>query len=142
MRLTIKATNITLTPDIREYLDKRLGTLSKIIDLDDPAVMVTVELGRTTRHHQTGAVFRAELNLYRGRESFRATAEEESIMAAIDEMRDEIAHELSARKGKRLSFIRRGGLLTKTLLKGGYAGLRRIRLPRNMFRPWRWWGEP
>ena len=145
MRLNLKGTNTELTPDIREYLDKRLVSLSKLIDLEDPAVLLDVELGRTTRHHQTGDVFRAEINIHRGSETFRAVAETESLTAAIDLMRDEIAGELTSGKGKKQSLLRRGGLMAKQLLRMGTDGFdewvgaptKRGFTRLKSFRPWK-----
>lgn len=153
MRLNLKATDITVAPQIRSYLDKKLQSLGKLIQLDDPAVMIDVELGRTTRHHQNGDIFFAEINIHRGKESFRAVADRPDLKSAIDGMRDAIARELSSRKDKRVSLIRRSGQLAKVLLRGGYdglaylgrpaqAGLRRLRgfrLPPHAWKPWKWW---
>lgn len=153
MRLNLKATDLTVTPQVRSYLDKKLQGLGKHIDLDDPAVMVDVELGRTTRHHQTGDVFFAEINIYRGKESFRAVCDRPDIMSAIDGMRDSVARELSSRKDKQVSLIRRSGQFAKAILRGSYdglaylgrpaqAGLRRLRgfrLPKHVLKPWKWW---
>ena len=123
MRLNLKATNIVLTDDIREYLEKRLQSLDKLISFEDPAVMVDVELGRTTRHHQNGDIFFAEINIHKGKETFRSVSDRPDIKSAIDDMREEIAGELSARKGKLISLSRRGGQYAKALLKGGYEGI-------------------
>ncbi len=123
MRLNIKATNFTITDAVREYLEKRLVTLDKLIPLEDPAVMIDVELGCTTKHHQSGDIFFAEINIHRGKETFRAVSNRPDIQSAIDNMRDDIAGELSSRKGKELSLSRRGGQMAKALLKGGTDGM-------------------
>ena len=153
MHLNLKATNITIAPQIHSYLDKKLQSLGKLINLADAAVMMDVELGRSTRHHQTGDVFFAEITINRGKENFRAVAERPDLMSAIDAVRDAIARELSSRKDKQVSLIRRSGLLAKAILRGSYdslaylgrpakAGLRRLRglrLPSRTFKPWQWW---
>ena len=118
MRQTIKATNITLNDSINGYLEKRLRSLEKLIDLEDQAVLVAVELGRTTGHHQAGAIFRAEFTISRGSEIFRAEAEREDLNSAIDEARDEMARELTSSKKKKESLYKRGGRLVKAILRG------------------------
>ncbi len=123
MRLNLKATNIVLSDIIKEYLEKRLQSLEKLIGLDDPAVMIDVELGCTSKHHQNGDIFFAEINIHRGKETFRSVSNRPDMQSAIDDMRDEIARELSSQKGRRISLSRRGGLLAKALLKGGYDGV-------------------
>lgn len=123
MRLNLKATSITLSDDIRGYLDKKLASLSKFLDLEDEAVVVAVELGRSTKHHQSGEVFYAEISVYRGKESWRAAHRDVTLMAAIDGMRDEIAGELVAAHGKNISIMRRSGLAAKELLRYGAEGV-------------------
>lgn len=129
MPLTIKATDITLTEEVRAYLEKRLATLNKLISLDDPSVMVNVELGCTTKHHQNGNIFFAEVTIYKGKDTFRAVSNRSDLQSAIDEVRDEIARELTSRKGKELSLSRRGGQIAKALLKGGTDGLEYLGRP-------------
>lgn len=126
------------------YLDKKLQSLGRIIDFEDPAVIVDIELGRATRHHEKGDVFFAEINIHRGRESFRAVADCPDIMSAIDGMRDSIAHELAREKGRRVSLLRRGGQAAKAILQGGYAGLTYLGRPARAgwryiarFKPWK-----
>jgi len=123
MRLNLKTTNIALTETIRAYLEKRLQTLDKLISLEDPTVILDVELGRSTNRHQNGDVFFAEITIHRGKEAFRSVCDRPDLQSAIDDMRDEIAGELSARKGKLRALSRRSGQLAKMLLKGGYDSL-------------------
>ena len=129
MRLNLKATNVTLNDDIRAYLEKRLQSLDKLISFNDPAVLIDVELGCTTKHHQNGDIFFAEITIHRGKESFRSVSNRPDLLSAIDDMRDEIAGELSSRKGKMISLSRRGGQLAKALLKGSYDSIGYIGRP-------------
>lgn len=114
----IKATDIILTPEISEYLDKRLSALEKFVDAEDDANICFVELARTTSHHKTGDVFKAELTLHLGGQSFRAVSELSDLHSAIDEAKVELLRELRANKTKRISLIRRGGRQLKNLIKG------------------------
>ncbi|OHA21314.1 MAG: hypothetical protein A2849_03195 [Candidatus Taylorbacteria bacterium RIFCSPHIGHO2_01_FULL_51_15] len=129
MRLNLKATNIVLEGTVREYLEKRLASLEKLINFEDPSVMIDVELGRTTKHHQSGDIFFAEINIHRGKETFRAVSEKSDIRSAIDDMQSLIGRELSSRKGKLRSLTRRGGYIAKALLKGGYEGIQYLGRP-------------
>lgn len=120
MKFNLKATNVTLHDDIRSYLEKRLQSLDKFIDGNDSTIIIDVELGRTTKHHQNGDIFFAEINIHRGKEAFRALSNRPDLNSAIDDMHDEIARELTTRKGKKLSLTRRSGQLAKAILKGSY----------------------
>lgn len=118
MKINLKSTNLAVTPEISDYLDKRLEAAEKFLPKDYGACMADVELGRTTRHHQTGDIFRAEVNILIGKKSFRAVSENQDLFSAIDAVKDEITRALGADKGKRISLLRRGGQKIKNALRG------------------------
>ncbi len=120
MRINLKGTNVELNQNIRDYLDKRLQGLRKILDMNDPSLMMDVELGRVTMHHKTGDVFRAEINIFMAGKTYRAEAESGDLNSAIDLMKNEIMNEISDDKRKRISFIRRSGQRVKEIIKGLY----------------------
>lgn len=117
MRINTKATNISLTPDVTAYLEKRLSSLEKFLSSNEAAI-VDVEVGKTTKHHQSGDVFRAEINVHVGNRSFRAVSETSDIRAAIDEAKEEILSELRSDKDRKIHFLRKGGQKVKALIKG------------------------
>lgn len=120
METKIKTTDLELNEDLKNYLEKRLEAIGKMVDLNNPTLLAEVELARTTEHHQTGDIFKAELNLSIDGQRFRAVAERLDISTAIDEMRDQIIHELRTYKGKKQSLIKRGGAKLKMLLRKFY----------------------
>ena len=121
MKYNINTTDFSLTPAISEYLDKRISHLDKFINPSlEESIMCYVEVGKTTEHHKTGDLFRAEITLHIGGKVFRATSEKEDLYSAIDEVGDEITQELKAFKGKRNSLIKRGGAKIKSIIKGLY----------------------
>lgn len=120
MTINLKATGITLTPQISEYLDKRLEGVQKFLPEGEGAFVANVELGKTTRHHQTGDIFKAEITVHFGGRTFRAVSERQDLYSAIDDMKDEITRELGSYKEKRLSILRRSGQKLKNILKGIY----------------------
>lgn len=117
MRITIKGTGIELSPDITDYVEKRLGSIFKFENLNDPSSRCEVEVGRTTRHHQTGDIYYAEVNLHIPGESLRATAEAATVNAAVDAVKDEIQRELRQLKGKRQHFVRAQGARVKEFMR-------------------------
>ena len=118
MDINIKATNIKLTPDISDYLDKRFRTLSKYINHEDTSVLLSVEVGKTTDHHLSGDIFRAEINLHISGADFRAVSEQGTLYSAIDDAKDEMTRELRRHKRKRLHLMRRGGARVKAFIRG------------------------
>jgi ribosomal subunit interface protein len=117
MNINIKATNIELTPAIRAYVEEKVGMLGKLIDPADTSAHADVEVGRTTTHHQSGDIFRAEINLRIAGAKLRAVAERDDLYAAIDEMKGELMRQLRKEKTKRTDVVRRGGLAFKRMLR-------------------------
>lgn len=108
MRLTIKGTDYKLTDDVQTYIERRLGGLEKFLPKIDPdSVLCRVEIGRTTKHHQKGPVFRAEANLDILGQVWRSEGESDDVYAAIDEVHEELMREIVSRKGKMIDKNRR-----------------------------------
>ena len=114
----IKATNIELTPAISDYLTKKMEMLEKFIDQNDTSTSASIEVGKTTEHHQHGEVFRAEINLLSGGKQFRTVSEEADLYTAIDMVKDEMARVLSSHKNKQQTMFKKGATKIKNLLKG------------------------
>lgn len=117
MNIRTKATNITLSPAINEYLDKHTRKVAKLVG-GNPAIQCDIELGRASDHHNKGDIFRAEIHIVGAGLDAYASAEREDLYSAIDTVRDEILHELKNRKDKRQSVMRRSGARVKAIVKG------------------------
>lgn len=118
MNFHVKNTNVSITPEIQDYLDKKMASLDKVLDPNDTSVSCQVELARTTNHHKGGDIFRAEINLMRDGKQFRAVSEQDTLMAAMDEAKDQIVEELKSYKSKQMTMVRRGGAVIKNMIKG------------------------
>ena len=96
MHINIKATNLDLTLSLRAYIDQKLGTLGKFIEKFDAegVAEIWMEVGRTTRHHHKGNVFRAEADLRLPHKILRAVEESEDVRAAIDLIRNKLRLEI------------------------------------------------
>lgn len=117
MNIILKATNITLTPTINEYVETALGSLDKLTQgLSLPAEM-RVEVGRSTWHHKKGEVFFAEANLSIGGNLLRSKIESFSVPSAIDGVRDELRNEIYKFKGKKETIFRRGARSVSKMLR-------------------------
>jgi ribosomal subunit interface protein len=117
MNINIKTTQITSTPAISEYVNKRLEKIGKIIG-DDPSVQCDIELARTTSHHNKGDIFKAEIHIVGAGKNLYASAEKEDLYTAIDVVQGDIVRELTAHKEKNISLVRRGGAHVKSIMKG------------------------
>ena len=117
MNINIKATNISLTPSISDYVSKRMEKVSKLLKNDESA-RCDIELARTTEHHNKGEIFRTEIHIVGANKNLYASADKIDLYTAIDAVRDEILSELKSRKEKRMVFVRRGGAKIKAMIKG------------------------
>lgn len=120
MRVHIKAVNISLSPSVSNYIEKKTVSLEKLIGKDDTVADLQVEVGRTTEHHKQGDIFRAEFNLRTRNGTFYAVSERRDIYTALDEVKDELIDVLRAKKGRRLKLLRRGQLRIKEIIRGFY----------------------
>lgn len=118
MKTTIKATNINLTDNINDYVDKRVSAIEKLIPDNDTSALCAVEVEKTTTHHKSGLIFRAELTLHISGENFRAEASKETLFDAIDHAKDEMVRELRRHKNKKIEKVRRGGAKLKGRIHG------------------------
>lgn len=118
MKTNVKVTGMRLSKEAAEYLSKRLISIEKFIFGNPDSVFFDVEVGRTTGHHRTGDVFRAEINLHVGGSYFRSVSETSNLLAAIDEARDQVVEELRSSKGKRLTVERKGAARAKEIVRG------------------------
>lgn len=103
MQILIKGTGMELTKAIRDYVDEKIGGLSKfLVKIDNGLVEARVEVGQTTKHHQSGDIFRAEVNLKLPRTLLRAVVETSDLYAAIDLVHDEIKRQILDEKDKKV----------------------------------------
>jgi ribosomal subunit interface protein len=97
MKITVKATNLDLTPSLKIYIEQKLGILRKFVkrfDLED-AVEMRIEVARTTRHHQKGEVFMAEANLRLPKQMVRGVERAKDVRTAIGMLRDTLRREIN-----------------------------------------------
>ena len=90
MKVTIKATNIDLTPELKRVIEEKIATLDKFIPHINTPVEAFVEVAIETRHHKKGKIYYAEANIKVPREIIRSEAREENIYKAINTVKDEL----------------------------------------------------
>jgi len=113
MKLDIKATNLELTDAIRAYAEEKLGDIDKFIPHIKLPLDGRVELGRTTFHHKSGDIFRAEINISVPGDLLRAESETGDIYSAIDGLKDQVQEEIKAYKDRGITRDRKGGRMAK-----------------------------
>ena len=100
MSIDIKATQLDLTPALKAYVEEKIGALEKLLARfnAEGAVQVWVEVGRTTRHHHKGDVFRAEANVRLPHAVLRAEDDDFDVRVAVDRVRDKLKREIEKYK--------------------------------------------
>jgi ribosomal subunit interface protein len=120
MKINEKGTKMKITPEIKDYLYKKLEHLNKLIDPKDGSVLCEVELGKISKHHKKGDIFRTEINLHIAGKNLRAVSEMDDLFASIDIAKDEMVRELQVNKDKKVSQTRRGGAKIKKVIKESF----------------------
>ena len=113
MKIVIKTTNLEISQELRDYIQEKINSLEKFAKVfqgknyyngfftkGKPKVEVWVEVGRTTKHHQKGDIFRAEAQMRLPGKSLRAESEKNNLKLAITEVKDELQLKLKKYKGK------------------------------------------
>lgn len=118
MNINIKATNIDLTLEIKDYVNEKINSLSKFLD-HDQNFNIFVEIGKESNHHQKGEdVYMAEVRFsFEGRE-FYIKERAGELFAAIDLVRDETVRQIRDVKGKSQTMFVRGARSLKKRIKG------------------------
>lgn len=117
MNISIKATNIDLTPALKDYAEKRMKGIAKFSEGGDADIMV--EIGKTTGHHKGNDIFEASATVTTPLgKTYHAASQKPDLYEAIDDVRAEIIREITSAKGKRDSLFRRGARKMKNILKG------------------------
>lgn len=127
MKINIKTTNISLDEPLRIWteekfseLEKFLGNFSQKDSLEKGHKTkgeIWVEIGKISRHHLKGDVFKAEGQIYLPNKSLRAEQLDEDLRTAIVLARDELANEIKKYRGKRISRARGWARKTKEWLR-------------------------
>lgn len=118
MNINIKATNIDLTNEIKDYVNEKVESLYKFLPRSADGVFF-VEIGKESNHHQNGPdVFMAEIRFKLEGKDFYIKDTSGELYTAIDLIRDESIREIKERKEKSQTLFVRGARKIKKRIKG------------------------
>ncbi len=103
MKVTIKTTNLKLTPEVKKAIEEKIATLDKFIPHIDTSVEAFVEVALETRHHKKGKIYYAEANIKVPGKIIRSEARGEDIYRAINEVKDELQRLLKEYKKRKIA---------------------------------------
>lgn len=104
MNINIKCTGIELTPEIRDYLNKKISALEKFVTEDDTGASVNADVGKTSNKHKCGEIFFTELICKIRKVDFTVMAYGDSLMASMDKAKDMALEILRKEKDKSLNY--------------------------------------
>jgi ribosomal subunit interface protein len=115
MNHNLKGTEVSITPELRAYVARKLAQADKFLQ-DDSTAHADVELQYSPM--RDGGKYRAEFTLRASGALFRAGEWGSNLHEAIDLSIEELVKELRRSKKKQLYFLRRGALRVKEYLRG------------------------
>lgn len=98
MRIEINTVRFDLSPQIKKYIEEKIGSVSRVVKKfeADGEVTIFVELSRSTRHHKNGEeVYYAEATLRLPKKTIRAECTNEDAYAAIDAVKDMVKEDVA-----------------------------------------------
>ena len=104
MKIDIVTKNISLDEPLENFVREKIGGLDKLIGNDKSEARV--EIGKPSRHHKSGRIFRAEANIRMGGVLLRASCEHEDLRNAIVDVKDELQEQIRKFKEKRTDLAR------------------------------------
>lgn len=99
MQINMNAVNLEFTPQIKDYIQKKMDSLEKYIGTM-PVINAKFEVEKTTNHHHKGEIFCAEANLTIGGKLLRVEKTEKDLYKAIDKVKDHMALSIKKYKDK------------------------------------------
>ncbi len=121
MQINLQGKNMELTEAIRDYVEKRVTNLEKLlskIEESSGEVLASFEVSKNTNHHKSGSVFHADCSINIKGEKFYASIDEEDLYAAIDGVKEKLFREINKNKDRRQTLFKRGASSVKKMMKG------------------------
>lgn len=109
MRITIYAPDVNLSPDINNYLQKKIGRLDKFLPgnkdqqkMPSPEMRVKIE-----RESARESLYKVGAELILPRQVIAVSVQNQDIFGAIDEIKDKLQRELKSHSEKQETIYRR-----------------------------------
>lgn len=115
MNITLKTTGTAFPTDLEEFVDRKFAQLDRIAS----GARLECSLEQSIAVERAGAKYKADGHLNVNGQMYHASAEGDTLEAALDEVRDELASAVQSASGKERSLVRRGGAAIKRMLRMG-----------------------
>lgn len=101
MIIKIKATKVELTPEIKEYIQKKMDMLDKYLGNIKP-LNCDIEVGLAVGGQNSGDIYQAEVNLQLPGELLRVEKSEKKLLKAVDKVKDHLDIMIKKYKDKKI----------------------------------------
>ena len=121
MKINLQGTSLDVTEAVHDYVIKRITNLGKLltgIEDKDGEVAVYFDVAKTTNHHKSGEVFRADCSIMIDGKKFYSSSEKDDLYEAIDDVKENLFREIRRSKTKKEALFLRGANKVKNILKG------------------------
>jgi len=99
MKIRVKVTNIESTNYLNKLIEEKIKDIERLL-LGFSKVTAEVEVGLTSKHHQKGNIYRAEIQIKIPGKFFRSVSEKEDFRAALTDAKDELQSQIKKHKEK------------------------------------------
>jgi len=121
MKIIIRTKNLELTESLKSFIEEKIGSLKKFIDVfkreEDPSANlgrdkktlaeIFFEIEKETKHHNKGQVFRSEARILLPGKKIMAQSAGDDLLLTIVEIKDKLQQEIKKYKEKAITKNRR-----------------------------------
>lgn len=98
--LSILCKDFDLTDAIKSYADEKMSALNKYLPDAGAEAVFNLRLGKVSNSQHSGKIFYAEVSIKTPEKNFGALVESDDIYSAIDQLKDDLAHNIAHYKDK------------------------------------------
>lgn len=105
MKIDIFYKNISSNTPLERFIEDKIGGLDKVLGNNKSSARV--EIGLPSKHHRSGRIYYAEVNLKMGGALLRATCQHDDMRKAIVDVKNELYVQINKFKEKRKDLSRK-----------------------------------
>ncbi|MBU4536415.1 HPF/RaiA family ribosome-associated protein [Patescibacteria group bacterium] len=114
--IQLNSIGVELTEELKNYIDKKLKSIEKFIDFNDPEITGDIRLTKDSSN-LNGKIYRVEMSFMTTGKKYGVSADGNTLYEAIDEAKDSIVRKITDYKAKKQSLFKKGGARIKVFLK-------------------------
>lgn len=88
-----------MTGYLEKMIEEKISDIEKLLSRV-PRLIAEIEVGLTSKHHQKGDIYRAEIQIQVPGKILRAVSEKEDFRSALTEVKDELQVQIKKYKDK------------------------------------------